>query len=73
MALANIYGYSYCYAENGKKKWFIHEEEAETIRLIYKLFDKKGSSCNSIMKYLNLANIKTKLAKSGGENRLGIS
>jgi hypothetical protein len=59
-----IYGYSYRYAENGKKQWFIEEREAETIRLIFKLYTKRGGSLNSIMKYLNLASIKTKTGKS---------
>jgi site-specific DNA recombinase len=58
-----IYGYSYRYAENGKKIWFIDEKEAETIRLIYKLFTGRGGSLNSIVKYLNLASIKTKTGK----------
>lgn len=63
MALANIFGYSYRYAENGKKIWFIDEKEAETIRLIFKLFTRRGGSLNSIVKYLNLASIKTKTGK----------
>jgi site-specific DNA recombinase len=63
MALANIYGYSYRYAENGKKEWFIDEEEARVIQLIYKLYCKEAHSYNSIMKYLNSKNIKTKTGK----------
>jgi site-specific DNA recombinase len=58
-----IYGYSYRYAENGKKEWFIEEKEAEIIRLIYKLFTRSGGSLNSIVKYLNLAGVKTKTGK----------
>jgi site-specific DNA recombinase len=63
MALANIFGYSYRYMENGKKEWFVHDGEAAVVQLIFNLFTKKGNSFNSIMEYLNLAKIRTKTGK----------
>ena len=63
-----IYGYYYTYAANGKKIWHIHEDEAELVRKVFKMYLEEGLSYLDITRRLISEGYKT---KRGGTFDLG--
>ncbi|HRY74454.1 MAG TPA: recombinase family protein [Candidatus Dojkabacteria bacterium] len=60
MSMPFVYGYDYKYKEDGSKEWYINQQEAQIIKLIYKLYIEDRLPYNKIKIYLNDKGIKTK-------------
>lgn len=58
-SFSHIFGYNYKYGEDGKKKWYVEEKEAEIVRHIFNLYG-RGLSYQTITRALNASGFKTK-------------
>ena len=61
-SFSHILGYNYKYSEDGKKVWYVDEQEAELVRHIFNLYG-RGLSYIVITRALNDSGYKTKTGK----------
>lgn len=70
MVVPNLYGYDFKFNSQGKREWFVKEDEAEVIRKIFHYYNHENRSINRIMHQLNENGFRTKTGKYWQTNQI---